>query len=170
LILFSGLPILLVTLEEQDRSYWDRREIGEGVRLVEQALRLRRVGPLQLQAAIGAVHAEAKTAEETDWPQIVALYKELMRIKSSPIVALNHAAAVAMCEGLEKGLVLIEEAGGSGKLEQYYPFHAARADLLRRLKRFQEAAMAYSRALALTTNQGRKLNQKASHTPSNEVS
>jgi RNA polymerase sigma-70 factor (ECF subfamily) len=143
----------LVTLEEQDRSRWDRKEIDEGLQLVEQALRRRRVGPLQLQAAIAAVHAEARTPGETDWRQIVALYEELMRINPSPIVALNRAAAVAMSEGCEQGLMLIEKAGASGKLDQYYLFHASRADLLRRLKRFQEAAMAYSRALTLTTNQ-----------------
>src|SRR5262249_59925632 len=102
--------------------------------------------------AIAAVHAEAKTADETDWPQIVALYKELMGINPSPIVALNHAAAVAMSEGFEKGLTLIEEAGAGRKLDQYYLFHAARADLLRRLNRMQESAAAYLRALELATN------------------
>jgi RNA polymerase sigma-70 factor (ECF subfamily) len=143
----------LVTLAEQDRSLWDRKEIDEGLRLVETALLMHRVGNYQLQAAIAAVHAEAKAARETDWPQIVALYKELMRINSSPVVALNHAAAVAMSEGFEKGLVLVEEAGADRKLEQYYLFHAARADLLRRLSRLQEAQAAYLSALALTTNQ-----------------
>jgi len=143
----------LVTLEEQDRSLWDRKGIQEGLQLIETALPLGRVGIYQLQAAIAAVHAEAKTADETDWTQIVALYKELMRINSSPIVALNHAAAVAMSEGPEQGLTLIEQTGQGGKLEQYYLFHAARADLLRRLNRFQEATTAYTRALSLTTNQ-----------------
>ena len=143
----------LVTLEEQDRSLWDRIEIEEGLRLVETALRLRRVGAYQLQAAIAAVHAEAKAAGETDWRQIVALYAELKRINPSPIVALNHAAAVAMSEGCEQGLRLIEAAGASGKLDHYYFFHAARADLLRRLGRTQEAQAAYSRALQLTANQ-----------------
>ena len=143
----------LVTLEEQDRSRWDRTEIEEGLRLVETALRMGRVGNYQLQAAIAAVHTEAKTADQTDWPQIVALYKELMRINSSPIVALNHAAALAMSEGFEQGLTLIEEVGANGKLNQYYLFHAARADLLRRLDRMTEAALAYNRALSLATNQ-----------------
>jgi RNA polymerase sigma-70 factor (ECF subfamily) len=142
-----------VTLEDQDRSRWDHKEIEEGLGLVETALRLGRVGNYQLQAAIAAVHAEAKTADETDWPQIVALYKELMRINSSPIVALNHAAAVAMSEGLERGLSLLEEAGASGELDHYYLFHASRADLLRRLNRLQEAATAYTRALSLATNE-----------------
>ncbi len=142
----------LVTLEEQDRSLWVSAEIEEGLMLVHKALRLRRVGVYQLQAAIAAVHAEAKTAGETDWPQIVALYKELMRVNQSPVVALNHAAAVAMSEGFEKGLTLIEEVGTAGELDQYYLFHGARADLLRRLGRLPEAATAYKRALSLTKN------------------
>ena len=142
----------LITLEEQDRSRWDRNEIEEGLRLVEKALRFGRAGNYQIQAAIAAVHAEARTADETDWPQIVALYEELMRITASPVVALNHAAAVAMAEGFEKGLSLIDAAGANGALNGYYLFHAARADLLRRLNRASEAAAAYRRALALTTN------------------
>ncbi len=143
----------LVTLEEQDRSGWNAEEIDEGVNLVQRALRLRRVGSYQLQAAIAALHAEAKTADQTDWRQIVALYEELMRITSSPIVALNHAAAVAMAEGFEKGLALIEAVGADGALQNYYLFHASRADLLRRLHRYDEAAASYKIALSLTTNQ-----------------
>ncbi|HEX5889127.1 MAG TPA: RNA polymerase sigma factor [Pyrinomonadaceae bacterium] len=142
----------LVTLEEQDRSLWDREEIAEGVRLLEHALPMARVGKYQLQAAIAAVHCEAPTAAETDWPQIVALYEELMRISSSPVVALNHAAAVAMAEGAENGLQLTDAAGAGGALDNYYLFHAARADLLRRLSRLPEAQAAYERALSLTTN------------------
>lgn len=142
----------LVVLEEQDRSRWDQNEIAEGIRLVEGALRLRRVGEYQLQAAIAAVHAEAKNADETDWRQIVALYEELRGINSSPVVALNHAAAVAMSEGFETGLSLIDEVGAEGRLDTYYLFHASRADLLRRLNRFDEAIAAYDRALSLTTN------------------
>ena len=142
----------LVTLEDQDRSRWDKDRIEEGIRLVETVLPLGRVSNYQIQAAIAAVHAEARAADQTDWRQIVALYKELMRINSSPIVALNHAAAVAMSEGFEKGLSLIDEASVDGKLNHYYLFHAARADLLRRLNRAEEAATAYTRALSLTTN------------------
>ena len=142
----------LVTLEEQDRSLWDREEIDEGVRLVETALAMGRAGNYQIQAAIAAVHAEARVAGETDWEQIVALYQELMRSTSSPVVALNHAAAVAMSEGFERGLSLIEAAGASGALDNYYLYHASRADLLRRLNRTGEAAEAYHRALSLTTN------------------
>jgi RNA polymerase sigma-70 factor (ECF subfamily) len=143
----------LVTLEEQDRSLWDAKQIEEGLLLVETALRVGRVGPYQLQAAIAAVHAEARAAEDTDWAQIVALYSELRRLSPSPVVALNHAAAVAMSEGYSEGLRLAEAAGAAGKLDEYYFFHAARADLLRRLDRNDEAQRAYARALQLTTNQ-----------------
>ena len=143
----------LVTLEEQDRSLWDRAEIDEGVRLVEGALTLGRVGNYQLQAAIAAVHCEAETAADTDWRQIVALYEELLRLSASPVIALNHAAAVAMAGDFAAGLKLIEEIGQAGKLDNYYLFHAARADLLRRLNRLDEAHAAYQRALSLTTNQ-----------------
>jgi RNA polymerase sigma-70 factor, ECF subfamily len=143
----------LITLEEQDRSRWDRRKIEEGIRLIETALPLGRVGNYQIQGAIAAVHAEAKTAEDTDWAQIVALYGELMRINSSPVVALNHAAAVAMNDGFEKGLALMDEANAARKLDKYYLYHAARADLLRRLNRPLEAQSAYTRALSLATNQ-----------------
>jgi RNA polymerase sigma-70 factor (ECF subfamily) len=142
----------LVTLEEQDRSLWDRREIDEGVKLVETALALGQVGNYQLQAAIAAVHAEAARADETDWRQIVALYEELMRTTPSPVVALNHAAAVAMSEGFERGLRLIESGPASSALNNYYLYHASRADLLRRLNRTDEAAEAYRQALELTTN------------------
>jgi len=143
----------LVTLEDQDRSLWDRAEIEEGLQLVETALRLHSIGVYQLQASIAAIHAEAGTSSETDWPQVVALYVELMRMNPSPVVALNHAAAVAMCEGPEKGLGLVEVAGTSGRLDDYYLFHASRGDLLRRLERKEEASLAYSRALSLTENQ-----------------
>lgn len=142
----------LVTLEEQDRSLWDRKEIEEGIHLVETTLARGRVGNYQIQAAIAAVHAEAHSADETDWRQIVALYEELMRMTSSPVVALNHAAAVAMSEGPERGLSLIESANANGALDNYYLFHASRADLLRRLNRSAESGEAYNRALTLTTN------------------
>ena len=142
----------LVTLEEQDRALWNRTEIDEGVQLLERALTMGAVGKYQLQAAIAAIHCEAATAAETDWRQIVALYEELMRISSSPVVALNHAAAVAMADGFAEGLRMIEAIGASGKLDNYYLFHAARADLLRRIHRFDEAQIAYQRALSLTTN------------------
>jgi RNA polymerase sigma-70 factor, ECF subfamily len=139
----------LVTLDEQDRALWDRAEISEGLRLVDRALRLGRVGPYQLQAAIAALHAEAGSADESDWPQIAALYGLLCRIEPSPVVLLNHAVAIAMSDGPERGLALIESLGG---LDKYHLYHAARADLLRRLGARPEAAAAYRRALALTAN------------------
>ena len=142
----------LITLEEQERSLWDQSEIEEGVRLVEQALRRRQPGPYQLQAAIAAIHAQAKAPQETDWQEIAALYQELYRLSPTAIVALNHAVAVAMNQGFEPGLRLIDELGESGKLDDYYLFHAARADLLRRLRRTGEARSAYERALKLATN------------------
>jgi len=142
----------LVPLEEQDRSLWDAQRIREGLEKVEAALRLGRIGPYQLQAAIAAVHAQAQTPQQTDWRQIAALYGELERISPSPVVALNRAVAVAMSEGLEIGLRQIDELGAGGELKDYYLFHAARADLLRRMGRRQEAAEAYRRTLALTAN------------------
>jgi RNA polymerase sigma-70 factor (ECF subfamily) len=142
----------LVTLEEQDRSLWNRAEIDEGLRLVQSALAQRRTGKYQLQAAIAAVHCEARSADATDWRQIVALYDELMRTSSSPVVALNHAAAVAMYLGPEQGLNLMESARVRDRLDNYYLYHAARADLLRRLNRPIQAHEAYERALSLTTN------------------
>jgi RNA polymerase sigma-70 factor, ECF subfamily len=142
----------LITLEEQDRSLWDQERIREGVALLHRALRLRRIGPYQLQAAISASHAEAATPAQTDWQEIAALYRELMRFSPSPVVALNHAVALAMSEGLERGLAQIDEIGASGRLEDYHLFHAARADILRRLGRKNESAQAYSAALKLATN------------------
>src|SRR5271170_6066530 len=142
----------LVPLEEQDRSLWRRDQIAEGIRLVERALGRRNVGPYQLQAAIAAVHAEAATAAETDWKQIAALYAILSASQSSPIVSLNHAVAIAMGESLERGLALIDGLGSSGELDSYHLYHAARADLLRRMGRNREARESYHRGLALTTN------------------
>jgi RNA polymerase sigma-70 factor (ECF subfamily) len=142
----------LVTLGEQDRSLWHLDQIAEGTRLVERALGRRNVGPYQLQAAIAAVHAEARTAEETDWKQIAALYGILNASQGSPIVSLNHAVAIAMSESLDRGLALIDDLGSTGELDSYHLYHAARADLLRRLGRNREARESYNRGLALTTN------------------
>jgi RNA polymerase sigma-70 factor (ECF subfamily) len=142
----------LVTLEEQDRSLWDRDAISEGLKLVERALRLGPVGPYQFQAAIAALHAQASTSAETDWPQIAALYEKLLELNPSPVIALNHAVAVAMSAGIDNGLKRIDELGQTGALDQYYLFHAARADLLRRMNRFVEAAAAYEHAASLATN------------------
>jgi RNA polymerase sigma-70 factor (ECF subfamily) len=142
----------LIPLEEQDRFLWHQDQIEEGIRLVERALGRRNVGPYQLQGAIAAIHAEARTAEETDWKQIAALYAILNTAQASPIIALNHAVAVAMSESLERGLAMIEELGASGELNSYHLYHAARADLLRRMGRNSEAIESYRRALALTSN------------------
>jgi RNA polymerase sigma-70 factor (ECF subfamily) len=142
----------LVTLEEQDRSLWHLDQIAEGTQLVERALGRRNAGPYQLQAAIAAVHAEARTAAETDWKQIAALYEILNASQGSPIVSLNHAVAIAMSESLERGLALIDGLGSSGELDSYHLYHAARADLLRRMGRNREALASYNRGLALTTN------------------
>jgi RNA polymerase sigma-70 factor (ECF subfamily) len=142
----------LVTLEEQDRSLWDRGAISEGLGLVETALRIGPAGPYQLQSAIAALHSQAGTPQATDWPQIAALYERLRELNPSPVIALNHAVAVAMSAGLEAGLRRIDELGASGALDAYYLFHAARADLLRRLNRPDDAAEAYRRAADLATN------------------
>jgi len=143
----------LVTMEDQDRSRWDRGEIEEGVQLVETALRRRRVGSYQLQAAIAAVHAGAESSEATDWAQIAALYGKLAAISPTSVVALNRAVAIAMSEGLEKGLALMDEIGKSGELAGYYLYHAARAELLRRLGRNGDAATAYREAMSLASNE-----------------
>jgi RNA polymerase sigma-70 factor (ECF subfamily) len=142
----------LIPLEEQDRSLWHHDQIAEGIPLVERALGRRNLGPYQLQAAIAAIHAEARTAQETDWQQIAALYEILSTIQASPIVALNHAVAVAMSESLERGLAMIDELGAGGELDSYRLYHAARADLLRRMGRNLEAMESYRRALTLTSN------------------
>jgi RNA polymerase sigma-70 factor (ECF subfamily) len=130
----------LITLEEHDRSLWDPIEISEGLGLVEAALRSGPVGPYQLQAAIAAAHVEAKTSAETDWRQIAALYEKLLEINPSSVVALNQAVAIAMADGYEAGLKQIDAVGSSGELDGYHLFHAARADLLRRMEHFYEAA------------------------------
>jgi RNA polymerase sigma-70 factor (ECF subfamily) len=142
----------LVTLEEQDRSLWDRDEMHQGLELLETALRLRYLGPYQLQAAIAALHARATTFEQTDWNEIAALYGQLANISPSSVVALNHAVAIALSEGPARGLTLIDELGTTGDLREYHLFHAARADLLRRLGRNAEATEAYNRAFELARN------------------
>jgi RNA polymerase sigma-70 factor (ECF subfamily) len=139
----------LVALDDQDRSLWDRRSIAEGAALVEKALRSRRFGPYTLQAAIAAVHAEAPSASATDWRQIVGLYDILLRVAPSPVVELNRAVAVAMDEGLDAGIALVEALASRAELADYLPAHAARADLCRRAGRLADAAASYRRALAL---------------------
>jgi RNA polymerase sigma-70 factor, ECF subfamily len=131
---------------------WDRERISEGLELAGRAWRPKRVRSYQLQAAIAAVHAQAQTAEQTNWRQIAALYQELKRIHPSAVVALNHAVAVALSDGFETGLAMINKLGSSGELDSYHLYHAARADILRRLGRSQDAAEAYRCALGLTGN------------------
>jgi len=143
----------LIPLEEQDRSEWNREQIQEGVALVERALTSRGFGPFTLQAAIAALHAEAPTSAATDWRQIVGLYDVLLRADPSPVIELNRAAAVAMRDGPEHGLELIDAILARGELEEYHLAHAARADLLRRLGRKAEARLAYERALVLTVEE-----------------
>ncbi len=139
----------IILLEEQDRSRWDFPMISEGTALVEQALRSGRIGAYTLQAAISAVHAEARTAAQTDWNQIVVLYSVLQRIDSSPVVELNRAVAVAMRDGPEAGLVLIDAILDRGDLVDYHLAHAARAELCRRSGKLSDARNSYERALSL---------------------
>ncbi|TMD24065.1 MAG: RNA polymerase sigma factor [Chloroflexi bacterium] len=143
----------LVLLEEQNRSMWDQKEIQEGVTLLDRALHMRRAGPYQVQAAISALHAQAKHSEDTDWGQIAALYGELLRMMPSPIVELNRAVAVAMADGPLRGLALLNRLELELALRDYYLFHAACADLLRRAGRMNEAAVSYSQALRLCQNE-----------------
>jgi RNA polymerase sigma-70 factor (ECF subfamily) len=143
----------LVLLDEQDRSLWNRHQIAEGAKLVEQALTSRRFGPYTIQAAIAAVHAEAATPEETDWSEIVGLYDVLLRAEPSPVVELNRAAAIAMRDGPAAGLALIDAIIARGDLADYHLAHSARAECYRRLGRAAEAIESYQRALELTRQQ-----------------
>ncbi len=146
----------LVLLEDQDRSLWNRDQITEGLALVQQALASRRFGPYTLQAAIAAVHAESPNPAATDWAQIVALYDLLARVEPSPVIELNRAVAVAMRDGPEAGLILIDAILAQGDLAEYYLAHSARADLCRRLGRTAAARASYERALALTLQEPEK--------------
>ena len=139
----------LILLEQQDRSLWNREQIAEGMALTESALRSRRFGAYTLQAAIAAVHAESSLTASTDWQQITLLYDQLLRIQPSPVVELNRAVAVAMSEGLEQGLRLIDDLLAREQLSNYYLAHSAHADLCRRLGRIPEARASYEKALAL---------------------
>ncbi|MGK4591366.1 RNA polymerase sigma factor [Amycolatopsis sp. w19] len=139
----------LVSLEDQDRGGWNTAEIAEGTELLETALRLGVAGQYQIQAAIAACHATAARASDTDWAQIAALYRELLRFVPSPVVELNRAVAVAMAEGPEAGLELVDKLTADGALPGYHLLPATRADLLRRLDRLDEAAGAYREALTL---------------------
>lgn len=143
----------LLTLEEQNRALWNKEEIKEGIAILDQALLLHQPGPYQIQAAISALHAQARTPEGTDWAQIAALYDALARYQASPIVQLNRAVAIAMAQGPTQGLALIDQLGNTGQLDDYHLFHAARADLLRRAGQWSAAAVAYDAAIKLTENQ-----------------
>jgi RNA polymerase sigma-70 factor (ECF subfamily) len=143
----------LILLEQQDRSLWGREQIAEGISLTESALRSRRFGAYTLQAAIAAVHAESSSVASTDWRQIALLYDQLLRIQPSPVVELNRAVAIAMCEGLEQGLRLIDELLAREQLSGYHLAHSARADMCRRLGRIPEARASYEKALALASQE-----------------
>ena len=140
----------LVLLEDQDRARWDHDMIDEGLGVIDEAVGLRSPGPYQVQAAVAALHARAPRPEDTDWPQIAALYGGLATMTPSPVVDLNRAVAVAMADGPDAGLALMEPL--AGELDRYHLFHSARADLLRRSGRTDEATIAYGRALELVTN------------------
>ena len=139
----------LILLEQQDRSLWNREQITEGLALTERALRSRHFGAYTLQAAIAAVHAQSASAASTDWREITRLYDELLRIQPSPVVELNRAVAIAMSEGLEQGLSLIDDLLAGERLSKYHLAHSARAELCRRLGRIPEARASYEKALAL---------------------
>jgi RNA polymerase sigma-70 factor (ECF subfamily) len=140
----------LVLLEDQDRARWDQDMIDEGLAMIDTAVEIRRPGPYQVQAAIAALHARAPRPEDTDWPQIATLYRGLAAMWPSPVIELNRAVAVAMADGPDAGLALMEQLADD--LDRYHLYHAARADLLRRSGRTAEAKLAYRRALDLVTN------------------
>jgi RNA polymerase sigma-70 factor, ECF subfamily len=147
---------VLVTLEKQDRSRWDRAMIAEGVAALDQALAMRRAGPYQLQAAIAACHAIAPDAASTDWTRIASLYADLARLAPSPVVDLNRAVAIAMADGIPAGLALVDELAASGRLEGYHLLPATRADLLRRAGRTAAARAAYEEALELAPTEAER--------------
>jgi RNA polymerase sigma-70 factor (ECF subfamily) len=143
----------LVTLENQDRSKWDRDQIARGCTIVREALRMGRVGMYQIQGAIAAVHAEAATPAVMDWRQIVGLYDVLVQLLPTPVVALNRAVAVAMADGPAAGLALMDDPALSDSLANYHLYHAARGELHRRSEDLSKAAAAYRQALDLVTNE-----------------
>ncbi len=147
----TGADGTMVRFADQDRTQWDRRLISEGHQLVRACLRRNQPGPFQIQAAIAAVHADAATYESTDWPQIIALYDHLYALRPNPVVALNRSVAIAELHGAAEGLASLDEIDTSS-LDSYQPYHAARADLLARQGRRDEAMAAYDRALEQTTN------------------
>jgi RNA polymerase sigma-70 factor (ECF subfamily) len=146
----------IVLLEEQDRTRWHHDQIAEGLELVENALGRGARGPYALQAAIAALHAQAQSAQETDWHQITALYELLLQVQPSPVVELNRAVAVAMASGLPEGLLLLNALEERGELRGYYLLPSARGDLLRRMERWEESGEAYRQALALVSNEAER--------------
>jgi RNA polymerase sigma-70 factor (ECF subfamily) len=140
----------LILLDEQDRTLWNREQITEGSELITRSLSSRRFGPYTIQAAIVGVHAEAATAADTDWHEIIGLYDLLLRVTPSPVVELNRAVAIAMRDGSEAGLAIIDDLITRGELKDYHLIHSARADLCRRLGRTEDARAAYKQALKLT--------------------
>jgi RNA polymerase sigma-70 factor (ECF subfamily) len=145
----NGAP---VSLEDQDRSRWDRDAVAEGKERLERALRLRRPGPFQVQAAVAALHAEAPSWDATDWPQIAALYRELEQLAPSPVVTVNRAAALAFADGPQVGLALLATLDDDDRLARYQPLHATRAELLARSGDLAGATAAYRRAIELSEN------------------
>jgi RNA polymerase sigma-70 factor (ECF subfamily) len=139
----------LITLEEQDRTLWNQAQIAEGSEILERALRRRRAGPYQIQAAIAACHANASRASDTDWEQIAGLYAQLARVAPSAVVGLNRSVAIAMTDGPEAALRMVDEIAASGQLDEYYLLHATRADFLRRAGRLAEARESYQAAFEL---------------------
>jgi RNA polymerase sigma-70 factor (ECF subfamily) len=143
----------LILLEQQDRSLWNKDQIAEGISFTESALQSRRFGAYTLQAAIAAVHAQSSSTTSTDWREITLLYDQLLSIHPSPVVELNRAVAVAMCEGPEQGLRLIDDLLARDRLTHYHLAHSARADLCRRLGRIPDARASYEKALALASQE-----------------
>jgi RNA polymerase sigma-70 factor, ECF subfamily len=143
----------LILLEDQDRSRWDHQQIAEGLALAAEAMNgAEAPGPYAIQAAIAAEHARAKRPDDTDWARIAELYRMLLEMRPTPIIALNHAVAIAMAHGLRDGLALIAELEASGELDDYYLMWSAKADLLRRMERYSDAAAAYRRALEVVSS------------------
>ena len=155
----------MISLEDQNRERWDNAKISEGIKLIKAALPKQRLGPYQLQAAISAVHAEAKTWEQTDWAQISALYNLLYAMQPSPVIRINQAMAVSYSQSLQAALTMLMAANEAGKLDKYQPFHAAKADLLSRMGNTTQAKLSFKIAIKLSNNQQEKdfLIQKISH-------
>ncbi len=147
----------VVTLEEQDRTRWKRDEIEQGLRILRDAMRKQKLGPYQIQAAIAAVHARAKTAHETDWAHIASLYRMLNDITPSPVIELNRAVAVSMAHGPEKALALLDSEHIAEPLQQYRWYYSTRGEFLRKLGRYQEAGENFARALSLTENEAERM-------------